>query len=355
MNQVLLRLQHDATTDVRLLFSRQWLGADGRLPENCPLRNLPFSTFPWPENPTERLWKMFGRPRMDAYVAPGTDWVYCPMETYLPMRSRIPTAITLHDIHPFEPDLPWRTRRLQAWSRWKWSRWVNRAFRDCAVVFTVSEFSKRRMVELLGAPDSKIVVVGNGVDEAFFKAGDAVVAEFPRIMPQPYVITVGGLRVAKGGRHLLDVARRLVERGSDIQVVVAGPDDPALAAEARALPNVHLLGTVPDAHLPGLLKHALAMVFLSLYEGYGIPPLEAMAVGTPAIVSNVASLPEVVGDAGFVVSPGDSDAIAELCTSLLENPSRHADRVRAGRAHAATKTWDACARKVLDTLRGIPA
>lgn len=355
MNQVLLRLHRDPHTEVRLLFAQQWLEADGRLPGNCPLREIPFSTFPWPENPTERSWKLWARPQMDAYVAPDSDWIYCPMETYFPTRARTPTAITLHDIHPFEPRLPWRGRRSHAWQRWKWSRWVNRAFRDCAVVFTVSEFSKRRMIELLNAPESKIIVVGNGVEQDFFTAGTASASEFARLMPEPYVLTVGGLRPPKGGGHLLALARRLAALGSDIQIVVAGPNDPAAAAEAAALPNVHLLGMVPDADLPGLLKHALALVFLSLYEGYGIPAIEAMAVGTPAIVSNAASLPEVVGEAGIVVEPGDTATIADICTALLENPSLREDRVRVGRMHAATKTWDGCARKVLDTLRNTHA
>jgi len=353
MNQMLLHVHRDPTTDVRLLFARQWLCAEGKLPKNCPLRGMPFDTFPWPENLTERSWKLCGRPRMDAYIAPGTDWIYCPMETYFPTRSRIHTAITLHDVHVFEPNLPWRPRGLREWQRWKWSRWVTRAFRECSVVFTVSEFSKRRMVELLNAPESKITVVGNGVDDAFFAAGAAPSAHFARRMPQPYVLTVGGLRVAKGGVHLLDLARTLAARGSDIQVVVAGPNDPGLAVAAGPFPNVHLLGTVPDSQLPGLLKHALALVFLSLYEGYGIPAIEAMAVGIPVIVSNAASLPEVVGNAGIVVEPGETATIADICAALLDNPSLRADRILAGRTLAATKTWDACAQKVLQTLRGI--
>ncbi len=352
INQVLLHVHRDPGINLRLLFARQWLGADGRLPENCPLRDIPFDTFPWPENLTERSWKLWGRPRMDAYVAPGTHWIYCPMETYFPTRSRIPTAITLHDVLAFEPHVPWRPGALHAWQRWKWSCWVTRAFRDCEVVFTVSEFSKRRMVELLNAPECKITVVGNGIEPAFFAAGAASPDEFRRLMPEPYVVTVGGLRVAKGGYHLLELARTLAGRGSDIKIVVAGPNDPALAAMAGTLPNVRLLGMVPDSQLPGLLKHALALVFLSLYEGYGIPAIEAMAVGIPVIVSNAASLPEVVGKAGIVVVPSEAGTIADICTTLLEDPSRRADWIVAGRAHAASKTWDVCAQKVLQALRG---
>jgi glycosyltransferase involved in cell wall biosynthesis len=353
MNQVLLNLHRKDDVSLRLLFSRQWLANDGRLPPNCPLRQLPFDTFPWPENPTERCWKLTGHPRMDAFVDPGTDWIYCPMDTLFPTRRRIPTAITLHDIHPFEPRLPWRSARDHAWQRWKWGRWVGRAFALCAVVFTVSEFSKRRMVELLNAPESKIAVVGNGVDDAFFEAGQASPELFPRMMPQPYLLTIGGLRAPKGGRHLLDVAQQLARRSSDIHLVVAGPNDAGLEREARSMPNVHLLGTVADDQLPGLLKNSLALLFLSLYEGFGIPALEAMATGTPAIVADRASLPEVVGDAGIVVDPNQPAPIAEMCEALLANPAFRAECAARGRVHVKEFTWDRCADRVLTTLRAL--
>jgi glycosyltransferase involved in cell wall biosynthesis len=350
MNHVLLQLHGKQDVALRLLFARQWLTESGRLPVNCPLCELPFDTFPWPENLTERGWKLTGYPYMDSFVSPETDWIYCPMDTLFPTRRKIPTAITLHDIHPFEPELPWRSSRDHAWQRWKWGRWVGRAIAMCTVVFTVSEFSKRRMVELLNAPESKIVVVGNGVDNAFFAAADASGSDFRRIVPQPYLLTIGGLRAPKGGRQLLDVAHELARRASDIQLVVAGPNDPGLEREALTMPNVHLLGMVADDQLPGLLKQSLALLFLSLYEGFGIPPLEAMAVGTPAIVSNRASLPEVVGDAGIVVDPDEPAAIADICTSLCANESLRTAYVTKGRSHAAQRTWDRTADIVFTAL-----
>jgi glycosyltransferase involved in cell wall biosynthesis len=350
MNQVLLRLAARADVDLRLLFSRQWLAADGRLPANCPLRNLPATTFPWPENLTERAWKLCGWPPMDAYLDPDIDWVYAPMDTLFPTNTRVRKAITLHDVHPFE-DLPWRPRRQQAWQRWKWSRWVRRALDECEIILTVSEFSKRRMIDLLDADGGRIHVVGNGVDECFFEAAARPADTFPRPVPQPYLLMIGGLRIAKGGTQLLAVANELLARGSDVRLVVAGPNDPALAEQARAYGNVLLLGMVPDDALPGLLKHSLALLFLSLYEGFGIPPLEAMAVGTPAIVADRASLPEVVGTAGIIVDPDASHAITDLCLNLEADRALRDSIISAGRAHAAGYTWAKCANDVLGALR----
>jgi glycosyltransferase involved in cell wall biosynthesis len=350
MNQILLRLAARADVDLRLLFSRQWLAADGRLPANCPLRDLPATTFPWPENLTERAWKLCGRPRMDAYLDLPIDWMYAPMDTRFPTAARVRKAITLHDVHPFE-DLPWRPRREQSWQRWKWGRWVRRTIAECDAVFTVSEFSKRRIVELLGADGRKIHVVGNGVDECFFAAGSLPPEALPRPVPEPYLAMIGGLRTAKGGVQLLAVARELRARGSDLRIVVAGPNDPALAEQAARCGNVHLLGMVADDVLPGLLKHSVALLFLSLYEGFGIPALEAMAVGTPAIVADRASLPEVVGTAGIVVDPDDTEAIATHSLRLLDDAPYRNRVIAHGRSHVALMTWDRCAESVFAVLR----
>jgi glycosyltransferase involved in cell wall biosynthesis len=349
MNQILLQLAARADVDLRLLFSAQWLGEDRRLPANCPLRDLPATTFPWPENLTERAWKLCGWPRMDAYLDPATDWMYSPMDTLFPTGAKVRKAITLHDVHPFE-DLPWRPRRVRAWQRWKWGRWVRRAIDDCAIVFTVSEFSKNRIVHLLGADAAKIHVVGNGIDDCFFEAGRTPAGDFPRALPQPYVLMIGGLRIPKGGVQLLKVARELGARRSDVHVVIVGPNDPVLAEQAKACSNVHLLGMVPDEELPPLLKHSLALLFLSLYEGYGIPPLEAMAVGTPAIVADRASLPEVVGEAGIVVDPEDTQGIAGLVQCLQKDMAYRDSVIRDGSKHAQGMTWDVCANRVYDTL-----
>lgn len=343
INGVLTSLAARDDTTLRLLHSSQWLDADGRLPANCPLRDLPAATFPAPENRTERLWKLIGCPRMDRHVPAGTDWVYCPMETRFP-TAKCPVAVTIHDIQAFEDDLPWSRSFAHRRFRFLWGLWVGRAIRASRLVFTVSEFSRRRMIELLGAPAEKIVVSGNAIGASFL-AHPVAVNEPPA---EPRVAIVGGLREKKGAAWTLAVARETKARIPEVRFLVAGPSEPRWEAEARELGNFIFEGWVDDDRLPALLAGSLALLFLSPYEGFGIPAIEAMAVGRPAIVADRASLPEVVGPHGYVVDPGDAPGTADLIAALARGRTRY--DAEAGMRWARSHTWPAVAERVRRSL-----
>ncbi len=351
-NNVLLRLAEREDVSHSLFFSKQWLREDGQLDPRTPLRDLSFHTFPYPESLTERCWKLLGRPRMDRWVPNEVDFVYSPMETYLPLRE-VPVAVTIHDIQAFETDLPWAQSWKHRWFRWKWSTWIYDTLRDCEVVFTVSEFSKSRMVELLGADPENIVVVGNGVDDRFFEIAKTPREELERSCEAPYLFMIGGLREKKGGDALLAVAKELERQGSDVQLVVAGPNGEEYEDRAQDLDNVHLLGWVDDEDVPRLMRGALALLFLSHYEGFGLPAAEAMAAGTPAIVSDAASLPEVVGDAGMVVAPEETETIAEQVCTLRHDAVLRRQYIEAGRKRAQRYTWGRCVDRLADAFEDI--
>ncbi|WP_263818890.1 glycosyltransferase family 4 protein [Salinibacter sp.] len=351
-NNVLLRLAQREGIRQELFFAEEWLEQDGKLSRKTPLRQLPTRTFPTPENLTERCWKIFGWPRMDQFVPDGMELVYAPVETYLPVEDT-PVAITIHDIQAFETELPWSETWAHRWFRWKWSTWVYDALKDCAVVFTVSEFSKARMVELLGADPDNIAVVGNGVDARFFGMAEQPRDELDRPCEAPYLFMIGGLRGKKGADAMLAVARELARQGSDVQLVVAGPNGDAYEAEAAGLDNVHLLGWVDDEDVPRLMRASLALLFLSPYEGFGLPAAEAMAAGVPAIVADRASLPEVVGDAGSVVEPNNTERIVERIRSLRHDQTLWARHAEAGRERARRYTWDRCVDRLATTFQDI--
>jgi glycosyltransferase involved in cell wall biosynthesis len=341
INQMLLGLNDRDEIALKLLFSQQWLAANGRLDPRSPLSPLPFTTFPTAENSTERTWKLGGFPRMDKYVPAGTDWLYAPMQTYIPV-TKCPVAVTLHDIQAFEPDLPWSHTWQHRWFAYKWGRWVRKALTDCRVVFTVSEFSKQRMVDLLGANPDRIEVIGNGVDAAFFEIAKIDPASLDRPTESPYIIIVGGLREKKGADDVLAVARVLRDRQSDLQIVVAGSSEPNYIAAAQEHPNLTLLGMVSDLDLPRLLRCASSLLFLSPYEGFGIPAVEAMAAGIPAVVADRASLPEIVGDAGIIVDPATTEAIVDILVDLDRMPQLREEYIQRGHHHAAIYSWSSC-------------
>jgi glycosyltransferase involved in cell wall biosynthesis len=348
-NNVLLRLADRKGVRQELFFSEEWLGDDRQLAPKTPLRELPYRSFPYSENITERCWKILGRPHMDRWVPDETDLIYAPVETYLPV-DKCPVAVTIHDIQAFETDLPWSQTWAHRWFRWKWSTWVYDTLRDCEVVFTVSEFSKSRMVDLLGADPDDIVVVGNGVDERFFEVAEVDPDELDRPCEAPYLFMIGGLRTKKGGDAVLAVARELDRQGSDVQLVVAGPNGEEYELEAEALDNVHLLGWVDDDDVPRLMRASLALLFLSPYEGFGLPAAEAMAAGTPAIVADRASLPEVVGHAGIVADPDGTEEIVDFVQSLGGDGRLRDEYVDAGRERAQKYTWERCVGRLRATF-----
>lgn len=350
INAILGELSRKEQISVELFVSQQWLDQDGKLNSHCPLRDLPTHSFPMPENSTERSWKLIGLPKMDRYVPDGTDWLYAPMETYLPVK-KCPVAVTIHDIQAFESHLPWSQSWQHRWFRYKWGRWVRRSLSDSRVIFTVSEFSRQRMVQLLNADPSKIVVIGNGIEQPFFDIATIPAETLPSPVESPYVFMVGGLREKKGGNQFLALAQQLRQRQSNIQIVIAGSSEPDYIKAAADHPNITLLGVVPDEDLPRLLRRSLCLLFLSLYEGFGIPALEAMAAGVPAVVSDRASLPEVVGNAGIVVDPDDPDPIVDILLSLAADNNLRQSYIQRGHQHAAHYTWSACVDRVLNALK----
>jgi glycosyltransferase involved in cell wall biosynthesis len=349
INNIVLGLHLKEDIDLNLLCSQQYLQKDGRLDIRSPLRDIPLVTFPTPENYTERNWKLFGFPSIDKYIPDATDWLYAPVETYLPV-SKCPVAVTIHDIQAFETDLPWSNTLDHKLFGYKWAWWVKRALSDCRVVFTVSEFSKQRMVDLLGADPRKLVVSGNGVDRAFFDIALVDPRSLPRPTTEPYIFSLGGLRSKKGADYILKVASQLLKLRSEFKIVVAGDSELVYVNSVKDFPNIILLGMVPDEDLPALMRGASSLLFLSLYEGFGIPALEAMAAGIPTVVADRASLPEIVGTAGIVVAPEDTAVIVDTLIQLQENLQLREYYIQRGWEHSQQYTWSRCVDIVQKTL-----
>jgi glycosyltransferase involved in cell wall biosynthesis len=259
-------------------------------------------------------WYYAGLPRS----ARGLDVLHCT--TFRgPLRSPVPFTVTLHDLGLVRhPEL------FPRWHRWSGRAGIASVARAADRVLAVSEFTKGEAVELLGVPAERVTVIGNAVEPLFAPEGPAAEGD--------YLLAVGTLEPRKNLRRIAEAAGR---SGVELRVVGAkgwgGVDTPGW------------VGEVSDEELAALYRGARALVFPSLYEGFGIPVLEAMASGTPVITSAGGATEEIAGGAAVLVDPLDVDAIA---AGIAEAAARR-DELRAlGLARAETYSWTAVADAV---------
>jgi glycosyltransferase involved in cell wall biosynthesis len=225
-------------------------------------------------------------------------------------------------------------------------------------IIAVSEFTKRRAVELLGVPQEKVTVIPNGVDERFSPRPEEEILAMRRslgITWPAYLLYVGNLEPRKNLGRLLQawtIAQQSVPR--EIELVVAGARGSSLVFEEcslGALPaRVQFTGYVAEEQLPALYAGSLALLYPSLYEGFGLPPLEAMACGAPVITSANTSLPEVVGDAAILVDAEDAQSIADAITRIASSDSLRGELRRRGLERAKEFTWERTAEQTLRLL-----
>lgn len=229
---------------------------------------------------------------------------------------------------------------------------ANRARR----VLTISEFSKEVIQRVLGVPADRIVVTHLGVDDAFRPRS---IAEIERLrqrlgLSEHYLLSVGALSPRKNLHRLLQAWRRVSQSYPDTSLVIVGEPNLLFSADSSLgeLPprTTHLTG-IDDETLATLYSGAAAFVFPSIYEGFGLPVLEAMAAGTPVVTSNVTSLPEIAGDAAVLMNPYDVGAIADAIDAVLSDEVLRDDLRRRGFARAAQFSWDATARKTWAALQ----
>jgi len=289
-------------------------------------------------------------------VRPASAWLRLPFAIPLEIRRRpvdllhfqiiappvcaTPFVLTINDIawetNPELFPLPIRLRLKLL---------VGRNARRAAHVFTVSEYSKRLICERYGIPESRVTVTYHGVDERFRRLEDPAATAEVRArlgLDAGFVLYVGKLQARKNLVRLLEAFDRVVrERGFPHKLVLVGKrtwmSDEIFTALER-LPSrerVVVAGEVSLSDLVALYNAATVFAFPSLAEGFGLPPLEAMACGTPVISSNASSLPEVVGDAGILFDPLDTDAIAKALADVLGSESLRQTLVEHGLSRVA--------------------
>jgi glycosyltransferase involved in cell wall biosynthesis len=207
-------------------------------------------------------------------------------------------------------------------------------------VVTVSEFSASEIERLFGVSAH---VIPNGIDERMLSATPLDPSQRSALgLNGRYIVTAGGASERKNLKGLAAAWLRVAPQFPDTVLALVGPEHPRRTELFDGLPRVVLLGRVADDVLPGVFASASAVVVPSLYEGFGIPALEGMAVGAPVVASNTTSLPEVVGDGGILVEPS-AEGLAAGIEFALSDSSEVAAVARRGRERAAEYTWDRAA------------
>ncbi|MFP3565393.1 glycosyltransferase family 4 protein [Paraburkholderia sp. SIMBA_030] len=288
------------------------------------------------------LWEQFALP----FATGGRTLLsLCNMGPLLARRQ----VVMVHDVAVY--DLP------ENYS-WKFRLWYRFAFsilkHSASHIVTVSEFSKKRIMARLGIDESRVSVVWNGVDHFEKIAVDKSILSRLNLRHDGYVLAVGNLSVGKNLARVLRAIEQLSER-HDWKFVVAGGCDlrifnPKAKAGYDLSENIIAAGFVSDGELRALYENAACFVFPSLYEGFGLPPLEAMLCGCPVVASREASLPEICGDAAVYCNAHSVEDIADKVEQLMGDASlREACRAR-GREHARHFRWERSARQLLDVL-----
>jgi glycosyltransferase involved in cell wall biosynthesis len=296
------------------------------------------------------LWKLwFDQWHALRAVAPPESILFHGMEGFLPysLRSRDRCVATVHDLGwQVHPELYDRRLRLMYGALFPWV--VRRANRFIAV----SRYTADDLVRRAGIPASKIDVVYHGLDPAFTAAG---AKEGPAPGSSPYVLAVGGISPRKNTRRLIAAFLRWRERGghrAGYRLLITGASlDRDFVEDGAALPDgVSLLGYVHKSDLPRLYAHAAAFLYPGIYEGFGLPIIEAMACGAPVVTSRTGAAPEIAGGAAVLVDPFDVSSI-EAGLEQATTPAE-AERLRAlGYQRVGPFDWNVAAASTLEVYR----
>jgi glycosyltransferase involved in cell wall biosynthesis len=335
----------DQTTDYRLFVA----GATSAV-----LPKPPGDNFQWKPSRISPRWyaRLWHRARLPYPVEAITGKVNLYHATDFVLPPTLPgtrTLLTVHDLS-FVRVPETASPALKAYL----DAVVPRSVRRADHVLADSAATKADLIDLYGTPTDKITVLLSGVEARFKRVDDPAALQQARekyqLSSRPFVFSVGTVQPRKNYGRLIEAVARLQSQGHDVDLVIAGGhgwmEDPIYETirAAHMEEHVRFIGFAADEDLPALYSAAVCAALPSLYEGFGIPVLEAMACGTPVVTSNVSSLPEVAGDAALTITPTDLDALTTALERLLTDRALRQSLVQRGYRRAQQFSWEASAQ-----------
>jgi glycosyltransferase involved in cell wall biosynthesis len=259
--------------------------------------------------------------RHDLFFSPGYN---------TPVFCRSPFVFTIHDLTHIQcPEAS------KPHIRFYYAAFMKRACHRAVRILTVSEFTRKQIIDWSRVTPEKVVNVGNGVDPRYEPSGDSFG------FPFPYLLSVSNRKPHKNELRIVEAFGK-ANLDSQTRLVFTGKPTPALARwieRNRLRSRVAFVGSIPEARMPSLYRGATALIFPSLYEGFGLPLLEAMACGIPVVTSNITAMPEVAADAALFVDPRSVDEIAEAMKQIVSDVPLRQKLTENGIARRARFSW----------------
>jgi glycosyltransferase involved in cell wall biosynthesis len=287
------------------------------------------------------LWTRADVPKVEHWTGP-VDIVHAP--NFVAPPARAPVVVTIHDLTFV------RYPEMCTADALRYPRLIRRALARGATVHAVSEFVASEVREEFGLPPDRVVSVYAGLRATV--GGDAAAGRL-RAGASQYVLALGTIEPRKNLPTLVRAFDAIAADHHDVQLVVAGPDGwdtdafASACASARHRGRIRRLGYVSEADRRDLVAGATVFAYPSLYEGFGHPPLEAMAAGVPVVASRAGALPEVLGDAALLIDPHDQDALADGLATALDDEALRTTLVERGRGRAQSFSWTRAADELV--------
>jgi glycosyltransferase involved in cell wall biosynthesis len=351
IREVVGRLLKDESIDTDLFVENSLAGSMlPSLPKAW--RKSSRTTFSWSGGLLRRLWSTISWPSYET-LGGSADWVYLPADSYLPTRcARL--AATVHDVYRLDASTLDGNHSVSPYNRFRRRLLIGKIASHADAILTVSEFTAERIRHHFDVPARRLHVVYNGIEDSFFQSPDE--SQWSGLRKRvgvrtPFVTSVGGLKPKKNASGLIEAWQRVESARPDWQLVLVGHNAPGWIERAgEKLDNVVIAQDLTDEELSLLLAQSHLQFLPSWYEGFGMPALEALATGTPVVLSDIPAFREVVGDLGVYVDPTRPQQMADAIIASVEDDALHKRVQERGPAEARSYTWDACAERVKSAL-----